>query len=74
VYRCFTLTVPTLPASDERLCLKDQAGYYSFQSTAAHFDDFLSPGRKLWCDMTCTVLAGAGANEGFVISAARRCP
>jgi hypothetical protein len=121
VYRCFTLTVPTFPASDERLCLKDRAGYRYFESTAAHLDDFLSPDRKVWCDMssspifcatgggspagsdgspaqnwdsgapvlrdgqetesggfrcssaangiTCIVLAGHGANKGFVISA-----
>jgi hypothetical protein len=50
VYRCFTLTVPTFPGSDERLCLKDQGGYHYFESTAAQFDEFLSPDRKVWCD------------------------
>jgi hypothetical protein len=97
VYRCFTVTVPTFPGSDERLCLKDQAGYHYFESTAAQFDDFLSPDRKVWCDMSSSpifcatgggsfassdgspaqrratlssiVLAGHGANKGFVISA-----
>ncbi|HEX3801910.1 MAG TPA: hypothetical protein VHV75_03630 [Solirubrobacteraceae bacterium] len=52
VYRCFTLTVASFPASDEQLCLKDQAGYYYLSSTALHLDDFLSPDRKVWCDIT----------------------
>jgi hypothetical protein len=80
VYRCFTVTVPTFPGSDERLCLKDQAGYHYFESTAAQFDDHLLRNGQVTesggfrCSsainqITCIVLAGRGANKGFVISA-----
>jgi hypothetical protein len=33
VYRCFQLTVPTHPASNERVCLKQVAGAWSFVRT-----------------------------------------
>jgi hypothetical protein len=47
VYRCFTLTIPAKPASDQHLCLKQQAGSWSFVSepssppAAAASTDFL---------------------------------
>jgi hypothetical protein len=75
VYRCFTLTVPTFPASDEQLCLKDRAGYFYFESTAAHFDDFLSPDRKVWCDMSSSPIfcaTGGGSLAGSDGSPAQR--
>ena len=51
VYRCFTLTVPSYPASDQHLCLTGQGGYYYLVSTALHLNDFLSPDRKVWCGL-----------------------
>jgi hypothetical protein len=75
VYRCFTLTVPTFPASDERLCLEDRAGYHYFESTAAHLDDFLSPDRKVWCDMSSSPIfcaTGGGSLAGSDGSPAQR--
>jgi hypothetical protein len=75
VYRCFTLTVPTFPASDERLCLRDRAGYHYFESTAAHLDDFLSPDRKVWCDMSSSPIfcaTGGGSLAGSDGSPAQR--
>jgi hypothetical protein len=75
VYRCFTLTVPSFPASDERLCLKDRAGYHYFESTAAHLDDFLSPDRKVWCDMSSSPIlcaTGGGSLTGSDGSPAQR--
>jgi hypothetical protein len=52
VYRCFTLTVPAYPASDQHLCLAGHGGYYYLSSTALHVGDFLSPDRKVWCGMS----------------------
>jgi hypothetical protein len=51
VYRCFTLTVPSYPASNEQLCLSGHGGYYYLSSTALHLGDFLSPDRKVWCGL-----------------------
>jgi hypothetical protein len=34
VYRCFGLTVPSSPASDEHLCLAGHGGFYYLESTA----------------------------------------
>jgi hypothetical protein len=49
VYRCFQLTVPAFPASDQHLCLKRSGGYWWLTSTVLSLTDFLSPDRKIWC-------------------------
>jgi hypothetical protein len=56
VYRCFALTVPAYPPSDEQLCLGGSGGYVYLQSTARHVDDFLSPDRRVWCAMSSAPL------------------
>jgi hypothetical protein len=62
VYRCFTLTVASYPASDEHLCLKAQGGYTYFESTALHLDDFLSPDGKVWCAMGSPMFCATGGS------------
>jgi hypothetical protein len=49
VYRCFTLTVPASPASDQHLCLARVGRIWLLQPTGLHLGNFLSPDHQVWC-------------------------
>jgi hypothetical protein len=60
VYRCFTLTVPASPASNQHLCLARFGRTWLLQPTALHLGDFLSPDRQVWC--------GVGSTQAFCVT------
>lgn len=57
VYRCFTLTIPSRPRSDQHLCLKRSAGYWYLAATvvpppAVTDVEFIAPSIGGGCSMT----------------------
>jgi hypothetical protein len=57
VYRCFTLTIPSHPASDLHLCLAGHGGYWGLlaptttKTAKANTASFYSPSRNLSCEI-----------------------
>jgi hypothetical protein len=72
VYRCFTLTVPSHPASDQHLCLTGPHGGYWYlgpasqpkttptQPTSGTYARFYTPSRNIACEMSDNGTAQAG--------------